>query len=234
MANWKMAKAFGRAMSERLGKDGKAAKAVNNSEIAKKANTDRLYTGPDKDAVTAYRRGQVNGNENFYVGAERARESTVNNMDPDAKRIYDNYDLDYERAYGPEDAYRRAVELSDVEDAPRDINAFRERYGFDISDTPTPRTSDISRQISRVEDENSDTRLANELEEAFDEATERHGYDKWRKEAANKPVDDGLGGEIHNVERELTEDEVRQRMIDDLKRGADISDVLEFGRGFFK
>ena len=28
MASWKMAKAFGRAMSERMGKDGKAAKAV--------------------------------------------------------------------------------------------------------------------------------------------------------------------------------------------------------------
>jgi hypothetical protein len=90
------------------------------------------------------------------------------------------------------------------------------------------------RVIDQRGDARTDENMQKELDEAFDEATERHGYDKWRKEAADKPVDDGLGGEIHNVERELTEDEVRQRMIEDLKRGADISDVLEFGHGFFK
>jgi hypothetical protein len=89
------------------------------------------------------------------------------------------------------------------------------------------------RVIDQRGDARTDENMQKELDEAFDEATERHGYDKWRKEAADKPVDDGLGGEIHNVERELTEDEVRQRMIEDLKRGADISDVLEFGHGFF-
>lgn len=89
------------------------------------------------------------------------------------------------------------------------------------------------RVIDQRGDERTDENMQKEFGNAFDEAVERHGYDKWRKEAADKPVDDGLGGEIHNVEREMTEDEVRQRMIDDLKRGADISDVLEFGRGFF-
>lgn len=90
------------------------------------------------------------------------------------------------------------------------------------------------RVIDQRGDARTDENMQKELDQAFDEAVERYGYDTWRKEAANKPADDGMGGEIHNVERELTEDEVRQRMIDDLKRGADISDVLEFGRGFFK
>lgn len=90
------------------------------------------------------------------------------------------------------------------------------------------------RVIDQRGDKRTDENMQKELSDAFDEAAGRHGYDKWRKEAADKPADDGMGGEIHNVERELTEDEVRQRMIDDLKRGADISDVLEFGRGFFE
>jgi hypothetical protein len=232
MASWKMAKAFGRAMSERMGKDGKAAKAVNNSEIAKAANNG-VWNDKDIETIDAYRKGQREGNENFYVGREAATEDAMNRMDPDAKRIWENYDFDYERAYGPADAYRRAVELSGVEDAPSSSAEFFDRYGFDIADRPTPRNSDISRSISRVEDQNSDARLREGFDNAFNEAAENHGYNRWRKEAADKPVDDGLGGEIHNVERELTEDEVRQRMIDDLKRGVDISDVLEFGHGFF-
>ena len=234
MANkWKMAAAFGRAMNSRLGKDGKAAKTINASEIADKANTPGIYKDKDMDAIHAYRRGQNEGTENFYVGRERAGENAVTNMDPDAKRIYENYDFDYERAYGQDDAYARAVKLSGVENAPSSSTDFIDRYGFDISEGPKPRTSDVSHQISRIEDENSDARLQREFEKSFDDAAENHGYKRWREGSGDKPLDDGLGGEIHNVERELTEDEVRQRMIEDLKRGADISDVLEFGRGFF-
>lgn len=230
--NTKMSEAFGRAMNSRMGKDGKAAKAINNSEIASKANTPYLYKDKDIDAINAYRKGQAEGTENFYVGRERANAQAARNMDPTAKRIWENYDFDYERAYGPDGAYQRAVELSGVDDAPSTKEEFFDRFGFEVSESPAARPSNISREISNVEDVNSDARLQKDMEQAFDEAAERHGYDRWRAEAANKPVDDGLGGELHNVERELTEDEVRAKMIEDLQKGANILDILDFGKAW--
>lgn len=88
------------------------------------------------------------------------------------------------------------------------------------------------RVIDQRGDARTDENLQKDMEQAFDEAAERHGYDRWRAEAANKPVDDGLGGELHNVERELTEDEVRAKMIEDLQKGANILDILDFGKAW--
>lgn len=225
--NWKkMAQAFGRAMNERM-KDGKTAKIINSSEIADKANTPGIYKDKDMDAVQAYRRGQNEGTENFYIGRERATDNAINNMDPTAKRIYDNYDFDFERAYGPDGAYRRAVELSGVEDAPSSPFEFEERFGFDITRAPNPRKSDISRNISNVEDEHSSMRLQDDFEKAFDEAAENHGYKKWREESKNMPLDDGFGGDLHDVDRADAVQRAREQMIEDLKRGMDISDVLK-------
>lgn len=226
MASWKMAKAFGRAMSERLGKDGKAAKAVNNSEIAKAANNG-VWNDKDIEAIDAYRKGQREGNENFYVGREAATEDAMNRMDPDAKRIYDNYDLDYERAYGPNDAYNRAVELSGVEDAPPDINAFRDRYGFDISDRPTPRNSDISRQISKVEDENSAQRLSSELSDEIAAATEDATYQTMRKNAKDIPMADQFDREMAGINREALAKEIEDAILEALKRHGGESDATD-------
>lgn len=230
MPNWKkMAEAFGRAMNERVGKDTGSRRTINKSSIASDANEPGI-TGikhPNSNEIASYRRGQVNGTENFYVGRDRANANAINNMDPTAKRIYDNYDFDFERAYGPDDAYRRAVELSGVEDAPSSPFEFEKRFGFDITEEPRPRTSDISRSISRVEDENSDARLAKDFEDAFNSAVERHGYDTWKKGSGDKPLDDGLNGEIHNLEREGAEDDIRAQMIEELKSGVDLSDFFE-------
>lgn len=213
MANmYKMAKAFGRAMNSRVGRDGKAAKAINRSEIADKANTPGIYKDKDMDAVHAYRRGQNEGTENFWDASDIADERAFQNMDPDAKRIWENYDYDYERSYGPNAAYQRAVELAGVEDAPSDINAFREKYNFSAEDSPEARKSDLSRQISRLEDKQSDAALNKDFEQEFDRAVKQH------------TLDDPNRGK-------WSEDEVRNQAIDMLKSGADISDVLRFLRG---
>lgn len=227
MANWKMAKAFGRAMSERMGKDGKAAKAINNSEIAKKASTPDYPVDKDAGAIGEYRRGQYDGNENYYIGRERATDNAINSMDPDAKRIYDNYDFDYERAYGPNDAYARAVELSGVEDAPRDIDAFRERYGFDIADAPNPRKSDWSRQISRVEDEHSDMRLNDALSDEIAAATEDATYQTMRKNAKDIPMNDQFDSEMADINREALAKEIEDAIIKALKRHGGESDATD-------
>ena len=119
MPNWKkMAEAFGRAMNERM-KDGKTAKIINSSEIAAKANTPGIYKDKDMDAIQAYRRGQAEGSDNYFMGIDRAQEASG--------------------------------------------KAF-------------PRRSDISRQISRTEDENSSRRLQDEFDKAFDEAGARRNY----------------------------------------------------------
>lgn len=230
MASWKMAKAFGRAMSERLGKDGKAAKAVNNSEIAKAANNG-VWNDRDIGVIGAYRKGQREGNENFYVGREAATEDAMNRMDPDAKRIYDNYDFDYERAYGPNDAYDIAVKLSGVEDAPPDINAFRERYGFDISDRPTPRNSDISRQISKVEDENSTQRLSAALSDEISAATEDATYQTMRKNAKDIPMADQFDREMAGINREALTKEIEDAILEALKRHGGESDATDIING---
>lgn len=236
MARWKkMAEAFGRAMNERM-KDGKTAKIINSSEIADKANTPGIYKDKDMDAIQAYRRGQNEGTENFYAGRERAVENAASNMDPTAKRIYDNYDFDYERAYGPDDAYNRAVKLSGVEDAPSSPFEFEERFGFDITESPRPRKSDISRNISSVEDENSSRRLQDEFDKAFDEAVTRRNYNTDYDKAdrlftgrrANESMErfDEMFPDHWKATDEEREPMMRKFMIEELKRGTPIEDVI--------
>lgn len=231
MARWKkMAEAFGRAMNERMN-EGKASKIINSSEIADKANTPGIYKDKDMDAIQAYRRGQNEGTDNFYMGRERATENAVNNMDPTAKRIYDNYDFDYERAYGPDGAYRRAVELSGVEDAPSSPFEFEERFGFDITESPRPRKSDISRNISRVEDENSSRRLQDEFDKGFEEAVARRKEDRlnewdWDGKPENQVGDDWDYSAAKGRD-DAAEQQVRDEMIEELKKGVPLTDFFD-------
>ena len=231
MANWnKMAKAFGRAMNSRMGKDGKAAKAINNSEIASKANTPYLYKDKDMDAIYAYRRGQNEGTENFYAGRERANEQAARNMDPTAKRIWDNYDFDYERAYGPDGAYQRAVELSGVEDAPSTKEEFFDRFGFEVSERPEARRSDISRQISNVEDENSTRRLSEALGDEISTASDDAANKYMRKNAKDIPMSDQFDSEMAGINREALAKEIEDAIFEALKRHGgerDATDIID-------
>lgn len=78
-----------------------------------------------------------------------------------------------------------------------------------------------------LEEELTDKRLADDFEDAFNSAVERHGYDTWKKGSGDKPLNDGLNGEIHNLEREGAEDDIRAQMIEELKSGVDLSDFFE-------
>lgn len=73
----------------------------------------------------------------------------------------------------------------------------------------------------------TDERLGDDFEKVFEDISEDGGYKKWRKEADNRPVDDGMDGELENFEREIAVQDVRESMIEDLKSGMDISDVIE-------
>jgi hypothetical protein len=168
---------------------------------------------------------------NMYKMAKAFGRAAHGNSSDAAKYARQSYERDLRRydkdpsASGRAEAFNRGSEEKFMDE--RNLTVDRDGR-------PSVEIERDERVIDQHGDARTDENMQKELSDAFDEAAERHGYDKWRKEAADKPADDGMGGEIHNVERELTEDEVRQRMIDDLKRGADISDVLEFGRGFFE
>jgi hypothetical protein len=73
----------------------------------------------------------------------------------------------------------------------------------------------------------TDERLGDDFEEVFKDISEDGGYKKWRKDAGSRPIDDGMDGELENLERETTVQDVRESMIEDLKSGMDISDVIE-------
>ncbi len=232
MANkWnKMSEAFGRAMSSRVGKYGKAAKAINNSEIASKAKTPHLAKDKDIDAINAYRRGQAEGTESWYVGRERANKQAFDNMDPTAKRIWENYDFDYERSYGPHDAYQRAVKLSGVEDAPSTSDEFFERFGFEVSESPKARRSDISRQISNVEDENSTRRLSEALGDEISTASDDVANKYMRKNAKDIPMNDQFDSEMAGINREALAKEIEDAIIEALKRHGgerDATDIID-------
>lgn len=206
MPNWKMAKAFGRA--QQLGsKQGR--ELINNSNTVKNRAGDWQMHGNDTPRQRAYKEGQHQAVDYDYpMGKTIAEERQMQRMDPTAKQVYQNYDFDYERSYGPEGAYQQA--RRGIEDAPSSRVDFEDRFGWDPADGPTPSKRSIDRGIDKAIDEESDRALQKGFDEEFDQAIRRH-----------------------DLSRE-TEADLRNEAIDMLKTGRDISDVLEFLRGRFK
>lgn len=73
----------------------------------------------------------------------------------------------------------------------------------------------------------SDEALVKAFEDAFDDVAERHGYERWRKGAGKQQLNDGMNGEIHNLEREGAVDDIRAQMIEDLRNEMDLSDFFD-------
>lgn len=82
-------------------------------------------------------------------------------------------------------------------------------------------------KLNALNEVNSDKALEDDMEKFIDEASERHGYDRWRDNSGDKPLDDGFGGQMHDMDREDAEQSVREEIIKDLKSGMDISDVFK-------
>lgn len=206
MPNWKMAKAFGRA--QQLGsKEGR--ELINNSNTVKNRTGDWQIYDTDTPRQRAYKEGQHQAADYDYpMGKTIAEERQMQRMDPTAKQVYQNYDFDYERAYGPEGAYQRA--RRGIEDAPSSRVDFEDRFGWDPADGPTPSKRSIDRGIDKAIDEESDRALQKGFDEEFDQAIRRHDLPR-------------------SVDADLRND-----AIDMLVAGRDISDVLEFLRGRFK
>ena len=69
--------------------------------------------------------------------------------------------------------------------------------------------------------------LEKDFDKALDEAAENHGYKKWREESKDMPLDDGFGGDLHDVNREDAVQRTREQMIEDLKSGMSMEEFMD-------
>ena len=162
MANiYKMARAFGRAMGTRKG-NGPAAKAINESEVAREANNARRG---EKISDTA---------KDYKIG-----------NDDDALDMYEG--------------------------------ALQNRYN----------KKGYEKNLDAQLDRETDAALERDFEKAFDDAAEYHGYKKWREESKDMPLNDGFGGDLHDVNREDAVQRAREQMINDLKSGMSMEEFMD-------
>lgn len=213
MAGWKMMKEFGKAVGKRTGEPNKTSKMIER------------VAGDSDEFLEGKRRGQ------FLKGkaTDASYQAMYDRLDDDAKAVFDNYNIDFERSYGPDGAYKRALEdakLDAYTEVPTDRQGWIEKYGFDISE-PAPRNVDISKRVDKLSADESEKALNAEFDKAFDEAAESHGYDKWRKESSDMPLNDGFKGDLHDVNREDAVQRTRERMIEDLKSGMSMEEFMD-------
>lgn len=218
MPNWKMMKEFGKAVGKRTGEPNKTSKMIERA------------AGGSDEFLEGKRRGE------FLKGkaTDASYQAMYDRLDDDAKAVFDSYNLDAERSYGPDGAYKQALEdakLDAYTEIPTDRQGWREKYGFDISE-PAPRNVDVSKRVDKLSAEDSEKALNTEFDKALDEAAENHGYKKWREESKDMPLNDGFGGDLHDVNREDAVQRSREKIIKALQQNTDrdVTDVLrDFG-----
>ena len=217
MPNWKkMAAAFGRAVEDPSATKGGRdmvfeSKTVQDAKDRAGDFTTRIEE-KDTPAQKSFKAGRSQGQEAWELNHD-AHEIDI------AKRIYDNYDLDYARAYGPDDAYSRAVErarTSEDEYLPTSRDDFEERFGFDIEEgLPEYMEGDLKSNWERDASAYTDFSLDDDFDKAFRSNINR------RKEK----VRNGFGDES----ADMFEEQLWQA-IDELKAnghsGNDILDML--------
>lgn len=216
MPNWtkikKLAAAFGRAVEDPSATKG-GRDMVFKSNTVKNRVGDADIHGDDTPAQKAFKAGMYEGRE--------ANELTHDTRDRElAEKVWDNYDAEEARAYGPEDAYQRAVARSGVDEylVPSSTGDFEERFGFAIDDEfKMPEEHAAGRQANweREAEGYTDQNLEKDFESTFTSNLKR------RKEK----VRSGFGNESADVfETQLW------NIIDELKAngksGNEILDML--------
>lgn len=221
MPNWsklkKMAAAFGRAVEDPSATKGGRDMVFESKTVqdAKDRTGDYTVRINEKDtpAQKSFKAGRYQGQE--------ASELTHDTRDWElAKKVWDNYDAEEARAYGPEDAYQRAVARSGVAkySVPASAGDFEERFGFSIDDEfKMPEEHAAGRQANweREAEGYTDQNLEEDFDKAFNSNINR------RKEK----VRGGFGGES----ADMFEDQL-WNIIDELKAngksGNEILDML--------
>jgi hypothetical protein len=218
MADWKMMKEFGRAIGKRTGAPNKTSKMI-----------ERVAGDSDE-----FLEGKRHGQSLMKKATSDSFQAMYDRLDDEAKAVYNSYDWNYERMYGPDAAYRQALEDAKIgfnTEVPTDKQGWLKKYGFDIGD-PAPRNVDVSKRVDKLSADESEKALNTEFDKAFDEAAENHGYKKWREESKDMPLDDGFKGDLHDVNREDAVQRSREEIIKALQQNTDrdVTDVLrDFG-----
>lgn len=88
----------------------------------------------------------------------------------------------------------------------------------EASGKASPRRSDISREISRVEDENSSMRLQDAMPERFETDVASGVHDKMREQGKDMPFNDKFDEEALDMNREALTEEFKQALLDALKK----------------
>lgn len=213
MAMWKkMAAAFGRAVEDPSATKG-GRDMVFKSNTVKNRVGDADIHGDDTPAQKSFKVGMSEGRE--------AWELTHDTQDWElGKKVWDNYDAEEARQYGPEDAYQRAVVRSGVDkySVPGSPGEFEKRFGFSIDDEfKMPEEHEAGRQANweREAEGYTDQNLEKDFDNAFTSNLKR------RKEK----VRGGFGDESADVFEEQL-----WNIIDELKAngksGNEILDML--------
>jgi hypothetical protein len=129
------------------------------------------------------------------------------------------------RALGENNDPRRPSGAIDNEDFERGYQAGREAAR--MADEAAGSTASREDILDYMRDRDSDEAVVDNFDKFIKESKERHGYENWRNEARNKPVDDGLNGEIHDFERESAGEDIYEQMIQDLRNKMDLSDFFD-------
>lgn len=217
MANWKMAKAFGRAIVDPAATNGGRDMVLKSKTVQTRPAGTELAT--PTEAQRAFDRGALDAGVALGDAIE-------NNEIPDeARRIWQNYDFDFERSYGPRAAYERAVKLartSEDEYLPASAEEFEERYGFAVDGHLPDCGNAIQRQFDNAITNQTDEALEKDFDEGFKAALAKRrgkirdamGDARDADESANAGIDD-----------------IRKTAIEMLKSGQDIGDVLRILKG---
>ena len=222
MGTWKkIAEAFGRATQDpsatRRGRD-----IVFGSNTVKTRPDGTKSGALETDARRAFDRGALE------AGTTLGKAIEANEIPDEAKRIWDNYDFDFERAYGPRDAYDRAVErarISETDNLPTSAEEFEDRYGFAVDGEFPDRRADIQRQFDNESERRTNRNLRKNASDEWDEAFARRkqGVRDWYgKDYPQDMAEEGAEA----FEKQLWE------VVDDLKaKGVPAQDILNRIKG---
>lgn len=219
MATWnKMMEAFGNAVGRKVGSPNKTSKMI--SDIGHKSGSE------------AFLKGEQEGRALKDKAADIEYDHMYMDLDEEPAAVFNEYNLDDERSYGPNGAYRMAVDRAGVDptEVPRDIDSWQEEFGFDISE-PTPPPKDVARRAESLLNRQTDEALPDDFDKAFKLAEDKAKYGNRMKEFADVDVtDESVADEIGKMSDAAVREEMIRQLLDDKK---DISDVIKWAEDLY-
>lgn len=219
MATWsKITEALGNAVGRKVGSPNKTSKMI--SDIGHKSGSEAFLSGEREGRALKDKATDIEYDHMY------------NNLDAEPAAVFREYDLDDERSYGPNAAYRMAIERAGVDpyEVPRDIDEWRAEFGFDISE-PAPPAKDVARRAESLLNYQTDEALPDDFTKAFKQAEDKAKYGNRIKELEGVDVtDERVADEIGEMSDNAVREEMIRQLLDDKK---DISDVIKWAEDLY-